>query len=296
MSSINVGDTELRKEVVDSAIKALAKKLYVFKSALTISTTGANKQVFYREASAALVGQSGNAVLGLPRGANFPQASVEWEKVPSWVEKYGLEENIFWEDAISDDIDVQGRTLFKVAEGITNAVDAEIWDKISESQSPTNIFNINITTGAAGNGGRNWDRASAAIIDDLYHAKQQIGQFNYPTNNLIAFISLKDHRSIMKYLTDSGAQYPSIAEGAAMNGNIGKLAGITLRVSNNVTASYALIMVPKLAATWQQATPLTTTTIVDPFKSIKIRAVERGVTQVTTPKAICLISGTQFGA
>lgn len=296
MVNIQVGETELRKEVVDGAIKALAAKMYVFKEALSISTTNANKEVFYREASAALVGRTGNAVLGLSRGANFPQASVEWEKVPSWVEKYGLEENIFWEDAISDDVDVQARTLFKIAEGVTAAVDAEIWDKLSESQVPVNAHKIELTTGATGNGGRNWDRASAAIIDDLYNAKQQIGNFNYPTNNLICFLNLYDHRSIMKYLTDSGAQYPSISEGAAMNGNIGKLAGINLRISNNVTASYALVCVPKICGTWKQATALSTTTIIDPFKSIKIRAVERGVTQVHAPRAICLIKGTQFGA
>ena len=63
-------------------------------------------------------------------------------------------------------------------------------------------------------------------------------------------------------------------------------------VSNSVTASNALVAVPKICGTWKAAVPLQTNTTIDPFKSVRIRAVEMGVTQLTDPKAICLIKNT----
>ena len=288
--SLQVGDVALRKEVVDAAIKGIGKATYKFKQAVSISTTNAWKNYFYREASAALTGPTGNAIKGIPRGANFPQAVVKWEKVPTWIEKYGIEDNIYWEDILTNDIDVQGRTLFKIAEGVAKAVDDEIWDVLTEGRSPTNIHSVTITQSGTVD---SWDTASAAIIDDLMHAKQKIGTYDYPTNNLMCFISLKDHRSIVKFLADSGAQFPSLGTEVARNGRIGKLAGITLVESNSVTASFALVVVPKLCATWKAAVPLQTNVEVDPFRSTRIRAVEMGVTQLTTPKAVCLIVNTQ---
>ena len=285
-----VGEAALRAEVVDKTVKGFATASYKFKQAVSISTTAAWKNFFLREASAALVSPTGNAIKGIPRGANFPQAVVSWEKVPTWVEKYGLEDNIYWEDILTNDVDVQARTLFRIAEGVVKAVDDEIWDVLTEGQSPTNIHTFTITNTATVGA---WNTASAAIIDDLMHAKELIGRYNYPVNNLMAFISPKDHRSIVKYLADSGAQFPKIGEDMARNGNAGILAGVKLIISNSVTASYALVVVPKIVGTWKAAVPLRTETVVDPFKSVKIRAVEMGVTQLTDPGAACLIVNTE---
>ena len=287
-----VGLASLRKEVVDKTIKGFATASYKFKQAVSISTTNAWKNTFYREASNALTGHTGNAIKGIPRGANFPQAVVKWEKVSKWVEKYGLEDNIFWEDVLTNDINVQARTLFRIAEGVAKAVDDEIWDVLTESQIPVSIQSVPLEH--AGGSSVAWDGASAAIIDDLMHCKQKIGQYNYPTSGLMCFISEKDHRSIVTFVTDSGAQFDKLGDETARNGRVQGLAGIKFVVSNSVTASSALVVVPKICATWQSAKPLTTETIIDPFKSVKIRAVEMGVTQLTDPGACVLITGTQI--
>jgi len=246
---VQVGGTDLRKEVVDAVIKGRADASYKFKQAVSISTTTAWDNTFYRESSAALAGQTGNATKGIPRGANFPQAVVEWSKHTKTIEKYGLEDNIMWEDILTDNINVQARTLFKIADGVAKAVDDEIWNILTENIPATSLEIQRVNLQVTARAGRYWDVASAAIIDDLMHAKQLIGQFNYPTNNLMCFISERDHRSIVKYLADSGAQFPSIGEDMATNGKVGKLAGIQLVVSNSVSHSYALIVVPKICAT-----------------------------------------------
>lgn len=291
--TIQHASADMRTKFYDKVVKGFATAMYKFKQAVTISSTSAWKNYFYRETSTPLTGPSGNAIKGIPRGATFPQAVVEWTKVASTIEKYGLEDNIPWEDLISDDVDVRNRTLFRIAEGVTKAVDDEIWDDLTESQSPTNIQSVIATaSGGAGKSGH-WNETSAAIIDNLMAAKQAIAEYNYDTSNLICFISPRDHRSIIKYLTDKGAQFPQISTEMANNGKVGRLCGINLVMSNSVDASYALVVVPKICGTWKELVPLQTTTVEDPYKSLKVRSVEMGTTQLTDPKAVVLISDTQ---
>lgn len=287
---VQQGELELRKEVVDKAIKGVADATYTMKQAVSIETTGAWKNYFVREASTVLTGDTLHSQKGLARGENFPQAVVEWEKVPTWLEKHGLEENIFWEDILTNDINVQKRVLFKIGEGVAKSVDDEIFEILSEAQSPTNIHTFTISLASQ----QHWDQASCAIIDDLMRCKQMIGTYNYPTSNLMGFINQRDHRSMVKFVTDSGAQFDKLGDETARNGRVQGLVGIKLIVSNVVPASNALVLVPKLCGTWKQAVPLTTNVESDPFKSTRIRAVEMGVTQLTDPKAVCLIQGTEM--
>ena len=282
----SIGTENLRAEFVDKVVKQVAAPVYKFKQAVTISTSNAWTNTFFREDSTALTQPSGNAVKGIPRGAAFPQASVTWEKVNAYVSKYGLEENIFWEDILTNDIDVMARTIQRVTERVVKAVDDEIWTQLTTA---TGILEVDLSADA----NYTWDGASAAIIDDLMNAKQQIGEYNYSTSNLMCFISEKDHRSVVNYLAEKGAQFPSIATEVTSNGRVGRLAGVQLIVSNSVAASHALVVVPKICATWKEAYALTSTLVDDPYRSKKLRVVEMGTTQVTDVKAICYISGTQ---
>jgi hypothetical protein len=291
MAFEEVAQSTIRGTYYDKVVKGFADRAYKFKQAVTISTTGAWTNYFYRGSTGVLAGQTGNSQKGLPRGADFPQASISWERVSSVIEKYGLEENIPWEDIISDEIDVETRTLMKIAEGVAKAVDDSIWDTLTENRTTTlgQISSMAIT----GATGKYWDVASAAIIDDLLQAQQKIAENNYPTTDLMLFVSPKDKRSIMNYLAEKGAQFPMIATGVVDNGVIGKLAGMTIIESNSVTASYALVVVPKRCATWKELVPLSTDSKEDKFKSKTYRAVELGVTQLTDPKCCVLIKGTQ---
>lgn len=287
---------KLRTQKFDGIVKGFATATYKFKQAVSIASTKAWKNFYYREDPDVLTGATSTALTGtpgkgIPRGAAFPQASVSFQRVQSVIEKYGFEDTIPWEDIISDDVDVRDRTLFRISEKVAKDVDDEIWQVLTEEFTTlgavSNIQTVTITNA------QHWNNASAAIIDNLLEAKQLISEKNYPTNNLMCFISPKDHRSIMTWLTDKGAQFPTIGASVATNGNQGKLAGIGLVVSNSVEASYALVVVPKRCGTWQSMTPLTTVTIEDPLKEVTIRSAELGVTQLTDPEAVVLIIGTQ---
>jgi hypothetical protein len=288
-----IGTAGLRAEVVEKTVKGFATATYKFKQALTISSTNAWKNTFFRETSTALTAKSTFlAIKGLPRGASIPQGVETWEEVNKRIEKYAIEGYVYWEDILTNDIDVQARTMFRIAEAVTKAVDDEIFAQLSESLSPTNIQEVDLLALAA-NQEYAWNGVSAAVIDDLMQASQKIAEYNYDVSNLMCFISPKDKRSIMNYLAGKGAQFPNIGNEIASNGKIMKVAGIQLIESNSVTASYALVVVPKICATWKEAYPLSTDTLSEAFKGVRIRACELGVTQVTDPKAIVLISGTQ---
>jgi hypothetical protein len=121
----------------------------------------------------------------------------------------------------------------------------------------------------------------------------EIASSNYDTSNCMMFVNPRDRRSIMNYIATRGTQFPSLGEQVASNGFSGKFATVDLVTSTSVTASYALVVVPKICATWVEAVPFQTTTIEDPYVGLKIRAVQEGVLQLTDPKAVCIIANTR---
>ncbi len=287
------GVAGIRKEVIDSMVKQTAARSYKFKQAVAIIPTNAWNNTFFREDLTVLTGQTGNAIKGIPRQANFPQATVNWQEVTVKIIKHGLEENIAWEDILSDNINVQARTIIRLTEGVVKSVDDDIWDVLSDTQG-TGSDNVIQSFAIASTVVGRWNESSAAIIDDLMHASELIStNGNYDVANLICFVSPRDHRSIKNYLADKGAQWQGIASDVATNGRVGKVAGITLVESNSVTTSFALVCKPKTCATWKELVSLRSTTVVDPFRSTMIRVVEEGVVEVTDPLAICLIKNTQ---
>lgn len=278
----------IRKEVIDSIIKQTALQSYKIKQACSIVPTSSWNNTFYREDPSVLTGPQGNAVKGLPRNATFPQAVVKWQEVNTRVIKYGLENNIPWEDIIAGDIDVQARSIIKLTEAVVNSVDTSIWDGLTEDRGNSlNIQSYAIATS------KYWNGSSAALVNDIFAASRLISQKNYDTSNLYVFVSPRDKQSIMNYLADKGSQWNSLAQDIAINGSVAKIGGATIIESNAVTASCALVCVPKTCATWKELVSLRNTQIEDPYKSITVRVVEEGVLQLTDPKAICLIRGTQ---
>ena len=289
--NLQTGKTGIRAEVIDSMVKQVAARQYKFKQACAIVPTNAWKNTFFRENLTPLAGKSGNPIKGVPRGANFPQRTVEWEEVSVKITKFALEDNIAWEDILSDEINVQARTVIRLTEGVVKAVDDQIWDDLTQvgaTGSDIRIQSFALTLG------RTWNASSAAIIDDLMRASELImTNGNYDVSDLICFVSPRDKRSIMKYLADSGAQWQPIATDIATNGRIAKVAGVTLVESTSVTASQALVVKPKTVATLKQLVPLKSVTVDDPFKSVKIRVVEEMTVELTDPLAAVLISNTQ---
>ncbi|KKN36377.1 hypothetical protein LCGC14_0774150 [marine sediment metagenome] len=292
-----VGTKGLRTEVVNKVIKGRADATYKFKQAVTIVRTSAWRNQFFREDPDILDDPDGNSVKGIPRGGNFPQAVVQWEKIDSYLEKYGLEAYILFEDERTNDINTIKRTLFRITERVIKSVDDEIWAKLSEADENGNpITQVDIQSVTLGAGDGKWDQASAAILDNIGMGRQLIAEKNYDTSNLLLYVNPKDHRSIVNYMAEKGAQWTSVGEDMIKNGRTRKIGGVQLVLSNSVAISYALMVIPKVCGNWVENLALQSDLQKEAFKGTRVRVAEIGVTQVTDPKTCVIFKNTAVDA
>ena len=286
----SVGTQDLRAENVDKIVKGFALQQYKFKQICMVQPSSSWKETYFEETSAELSGGLGSAIRGVPRLANFPYGEPTWIKRSSYIEKFAMEGVISYEDVISNEIDVQARTLLRISRAVTKAVDDEIWRVISEGQSVVNINSVTIATG------NEWDSATAANRDALTNilsGMQLIEENNYDmgTGGFL-LVSPKGYADLMGNAIVRNASQV-FAEAVVSNGKVGIIAGLTIIKSNSVTRDYAMVIKGKEACTWKEAQALKTETIYDPGIKYTIRAWEQGVAQLINPKAVTLIINTQ---
>jgi len=283
-----VGMQDIRGETIERTVKGFALQEYKFKQVCSIVRSNSWKESYYQEGATELAGGTGSSVRGVPRGASFPYGEPNWTKQASYLEKYAMEGVIFMEDALTDEIDVSARTLLRISRAVAKSVDDQIWSALTTA-SGVQTFTID--------SGKEWDGTVAAsganIIDNLMRAKEMFMDYNYSSQNIYLLVNQHDHRSIVRYLSDKGAQFPTIATNVTTNGLAGNLVGMKIVVSPSVAISGALVVIGNEAATWKEAVPLTVKTIDDPGIKTTVRAWELGVTQVPNPKAIVWIKNTR---
>lgn len=285
MATASVGAIHLRAEHVDKVVKGFALQSYTLKQVCMIESSSSWKETYKVETAADLTGGTGSAVKGIPRGSKFPYGEVKWTDATKRHEKYGMEGKIDWEDTVTSEIDVIARTLLRIGRAVAKAVDDEIYTQIS-----TNAAN----TVAAGTDGE-WDSTKLAKqnpLQNLFDALNEIEQDNYDTGNAMLLLNPEDYYNMIgnANVRNAGQFW---TDDPTKNGRVGKIAGLTVIKSNSITSSdkQAIVIVPKQAATWKSAHPLTTHTFIEPGISWRVRAWEVGVTQVTNPQAICTITG-----
>ena len=277
MTSYETGEDKLRATAYDIAIKQIARYTYKFKQLVSVVSSGSWKNYFFREQTDVPEGQEGNAIKGIPRGAEFPNAVLSWEQVASRIEKYGLGGMIDHEDIIAKNIDTRNRTIKRIAEGVAKAVDNEIYSVISSDGD--------IQTGTLYGG--YWDESSAAIIKDLAFMKTQIKTYYDNASKFVMVINPSAEPYVLHYIYEKGAQASASGQ-KAFNGEIGNPAGVNIITSSVVPASYALTVVPKTCATWKELMALSSSTETKKFHGDKIEACEYGVTEVHEPKQVVL--------
>jgi len=277
MTDYEVGEDKLRATTYDNAIKQLANYSYKMKQLVSVVNSGSWKNYFFRERTDIPEGQSGNAIKGIPRGADFPDAVLSWEQVNSRIEKYGLSGKIDHEDIIAKNIDTRNRTIKRIAEGVAKAVDNEIYSVMSTDGD--------IQTGSLYGG--YWDETSAAIIKDLAFMKAQVKAYYDNASSFVMVINPDAEPYVLHYIYEKGAQATSSGQ-KAFNGQIGSPAGVSIITAAVVPVSYALFVVPKSCATWKSLMPLATDTKTDKFMGDEIKACEYGVTEVHEPKQVIL--------
>jgi hypothetical protein len=281
------GEQDLKAEAFERMVKGFALQSFKMKQVVMVMSSSSWIETYYRETATELTGGTGSAVKGVPRLANFPYGEVSWTKVQAYIEKFGMEGIVSWEDAMTNNIDVIARTLLRVGRAVAYAVDSQIYS-VLESAAGNSVA---ITAGYE------WDSATITNRDpikDLLNAKKElyIDNFDPDNNNTFLLLSPKDYANILsnsKILNSPTYKANDIIH----NGRVGSLAGLQIIVSNVVTTDKALVVIGKECGTWKSTTPLTSKTISDPGVKYTIRCWELGVCQATTPNAIVTITNTQ---
>lgn len=278
---------DIRGLDIDKTVKGFALTEYVFKNYCTVTSTSADSLRWYQETAADLTATAPTTIANVSPLSKPATLEPTWTRNTSYVKKYIVESFISMEDIKSADIDVLARTLLRLTRAVVKQVDTRIWNVMTESQSATNINSV--TTTAA------WDAGSGQDpIEDILEAKQKIEEYNYNAQGAVLFLSPKDHKSLMTWLISSkGSAIPMYSSDKVTNGVVTQFLGLNVVVSNNVTADYAAVVIPKQACTWKTHTDTTARVIEEAGIGSKVRVWEIGEAILTDPRAVTLISNTQ---
>lgn len=286
-------EADNRKQIWERDIKGFAKKRYVMKELVMNMNTSAWTNSFYQKTATSLTGGTGSAIKGIPRGADFPFLERGTTLVSSVIQQYGGEGVIYWQDILTSNIAIQSETILDVTDAVVNSVDGEIYNALTENDTPVNINTVAISAG------HEWNSATIANRDpvqDLLDAVREITIDRYPiltSGQGYLVVNETDYANLMGNSKVINHPTFKLANGIIKNGNLAMLAGLKIKVSPVVTADKALVVMAKRCGTWKQAQPLTVDVIKDPQKKYTIRASEIGLTELTDPEAVCLITNTR---
>ena len=281
-------EADLRKEYIDSAVKAVNQDQSKLKTLCVIDSSSAWTESYYRETNGDKTdGGTGSSIAGIPQMAPFPFVQVTETKVSSVVQKYGDESVISLEMQSEATVPMLQRHILRMGRKINWQIDVAI--EAIMSASAGNTFAISA--------GSEWDSATLANRDPIYDILYGINMLRadgidalngngYLVVNGTDYTNIISNSKILNHPT-----YQSVS--AVQNGVVAQLAGLKLMVSEAVTADQAYIVVKGESLVWKQAQSLKTVTIEDPGKSTTIRAWERGVCQLHAPNGICKITNTR---
>jgi len=281
------GMAEIRGIDIDKLAKGFADEEFIFKRFLTNATASAREVRWYKRTTGNL---SPNAPQSLTSASRARPTVLErsWTRQTSYVKSYFVESPTISEEDIKDtDIDILAGNIRALVQAISSKVDADIFNVISEDQSPSDL-NTFATTAV---GGDQWDGTSQDPIKDLMRAKRLIRQNNYNPEGGVALMDTLAHESLLVWLISTkGSSIPAFSSEKVVSGVVMELLGLKIVVSENVVTDNVLVFVPQRLATWKSFKGLTTRAIEEPLIGTKIRVKEEGIAILTDPKAGCLIT------
>jgi len=283
----NEREADLRKEFIDTAVKAVVKIEEKWKSLCAVDTSSAWTESYFRETNDdSTDGGTGSPIKGVPQYAPFPFFDVSETKVSSIIQKYAGESIISLEAQQNATVPMLQRKIYRLGRKIVYQVDSAI-------EAIVNTDRGNTVAIAAGN---EWDSATSANRDpikDILDCIQTLREdgINALSGNGYLVVNGTDYTNLIsnsKVLT-----HPTYESGVMQNGQVGKILGLTIVVSEVTTGDSAYVLVARQGMVWKQAEGMTVVTIVDQGKSTTIRAWERGVFQLQAPNEVCELTNTR---
>ncbi len=279
-----VGKKDIRGENIERAIRGLSNKRFRLKGLLLNQSSSTWTETYYSEDVSILTASATRNIKEVGRLSDFPNVDPSWTKNQAPHIKYADQTVISMEDNLTNAIDVQGRSLFKLAEGIANAVDAAIYAALTAQLSTSG------TVAAL----KKWDSSTVSERDpitDLLIGIQAMDENNFDALDggrlLITPKNYRDLLSNSKVINNPSFKTADVVS----NGVVGQLVGLTIVKTTSVTDDECMIIINQRTATWKSVQSMRTAVIDDPGIKITIRAWEIGQIQISAPKAIYTVTG-----
>src|SRR3990167_6772813 len=216
----DVGDQTLRAEAIDKAVQGIVLDKYKIKPLFMSTSVAADTVKYYRESDEDISA----SVATIARGAGFPQKNPTWDDLTAVMQKRGLETFIAWEDLVSDNIDVQTRSLVRLSDAVAKSVDAAAFTALSASGAVGNTVAATIVSGESWTSptrGRPQDAVSR--IKRLMRAK------NYEADTLLMHPT---DAELLETNDDVTTAFSHAGSNILAQGFTGKFDGLNVVVSN----------------------------------------------------------------
>ncbi len=281
-------EADLRKEFIDTAVKAVVKIEEKWKALCAVDSSSAWTESYFRETNDdSTDGGTGSPIRGVPQYAPFPFFDVTETKVSSIIQKYAGESVISMEAQQNATVPMLQRKIYRLGRKIVYQVDVAIEAGVAADFGNT----VAITAG------NEWDSATIANRDpvkDFLDAIQtlRVDGIDALAGNGKIVMNGNDYTNVIS--NTKVLNHPTFKSvSAVQNGVVASLVGLDIVVSEAVTADTAYVLVAKQGMVWKQAEGLKVVTIVDEGKKTTIRAWERGVFQLQAPNEVCKITNTR---
>ncbi len=274
---------------IDRLAKGFGSQKYTFLQEVQVRKMKGDSVRWFQKTAGTLTATAPAATKNVSPGSRPTTLEVSWTRNTSYKKKYFVEGFLDEEDITDAEIDTFATTIRDLTEVVVRDRDADIWDVMSENQTPSEIQTF-ATTAV---GGDQWDAANFAadIIKDLMRAKKMLQDEGYDPEGATLLLDTLGYESLVNWLiSGKGSSIPGFSSEKVRTGIVMQILNLNVKVSTNVTTDYALVIVPKRAVTYSESQPITANTTADAGIGRNIRVWASGISYRTDPKAIVLIT------
>ena len=281
------GQALIRGVDIEKGAIADLEEALIFRGLISGKPTKAREFKFWRKTTGYLILTAPAKLSNIAPGARPFVAETSWTPETNFTIKYMLDSPMInMEDESDSEVSVFRDNAKDVVEAIANDVDGDIWNVATENQTPVLI---NSTTANAA-----WNAASGQDpFEDIMEAKMEIRQQTKRSiRNGVLLVNAQGEKDLLVWLVSTkGSSIPNFASEKVGSGTLSGIAGLRVIVSENVTATFAMVADLKQAVEYRQFKPLETQIITEPLIGRKIRVSVNGVAILIKPKFISLITG-----
>ncbi len=281
------GQALIRGLDIDKVSKDMFEEALIFKGELKNESTNSREIRWYQKTSGYITVTSPAKISNIAYGARPFVLRQTWTRNTSFTKKYLLDsELIDMEDETDSDVQVFMNTAEDLTGAVANDLDGDIWDVVSENQSPGSINDVTSTAA--------WDATSGQNpYADVTEAEELIRQQTKRNPILKIYMNAHDHKSLKDWLvTVKGSSIPGFSSQLIENKQLLVFDSKQVIVSENVTQDFAMVANLERGATYKEFMALRTWIITEEGIGRKIRIGTNGIALLVRPKYIALISNT----